>query len=210
MSGPAADVLERVAAVLGNASASMVAVVSDAIVRSGSSPAMSLSAEEVGAMRQLINGSPSYVAAVGAARRPPQDDEWVKKHGVEGFKSPADMNRDALHIGEICKAAGIKVPANCPKDPQAFVGPECPCSVLRGLKPEDWFHMPGSPSWLKLEESQRRVKPVDKKDAGFYHKLGRCRTMRAKAHELAKADSSLQHLLKPLEKFCKDCLTVRG
>ena len=112
---------------------------------------------------------------------------------MEGFKSPADMNRDPLHIGEICKAAGIKVPASCPKDPQAFVGPECPCSVLRGLKPEDWFHMPGSPSWLKAEESQRRVKPVDKK-----------------AHELAKADSSLQHLLKPLEKFCKDCLTVRG
>jgi hypothetical protein len=132
VSSPAADVLERVAAVLGNASPSMVAVVSDAIVRSGLAPALVLSADEVGAMRQLINGSPSYVAAVGAARRPPQDDEWVKKHGVEGFKSPADINRDPLHIGEICKAAGIKVPANCPKDPHALTRVKSQSQPLAG------------------------------------------------------------------------------
>ena len=49
---------------------------------------------------------------------------------------------------------------------------------------------------------------ADLKAFGYYHKLGKCKTMYQKAHELAKADPTKVPLLVPLPRECKDCITV--
>ncbi|KAL1500428.1 hypothetical protein AB1Y20_013085 [Prymnesium parvum] len=93
--------------------------------KGGKKEAAGKTAEDAAFVRRLV-------AALGGDRTA-KDRDWVEANGVPGFAPPDDPRREPLHIGKVCKALlGIKVPAKCPKDPSALVGPECCRELVDG------------------------------------------------------------------------------
>ena len=77
--------------------------------------------------------------------------------------------------------------------------------------PEDaWYWNPQSEEFKSGKPEYAKVKPLDLMTFGYMHKLGKCRTMRAKAHAKAKENPALISLLVPLPKGTKDCITIAG
>ena len=146
----------------------------------------------------------SLIAQVQGA----QGDSWVAQHGVVGFKAPADPQREILHAGRIARACGVEVSSACPKDPNAYVGFHCPCNKFRNVPEDAWFWNPASDEFKSGKPEYAKVKPFDLANFGYMHKLGKCRTLRAKAHVKAKEDPQLISLLVPLPKETKDCITT--
>jgi len=98
------------------------------------------------------------------------------------------------------------VPAKCPKDPSALVGPECPCGQIRGTGDDNWYYAPGSDEF-KSGDPKFTKRPAMGEKFGYYHKLGKCKVLRAEAHKLAKRDAAHIPLLSPLPRECGDCLS---
>ena len=73
-----------------------------------------------------------------------KSDKWVDAHGVAGFAAPGDPRREQLHIGKIAHACGVPVPAECPLDPNTFVGFHCPCNFFRKVAEEHFYWSPQS------------------------------------------------------------------
>ena len=112
--------------------------------------------------------------------------------------------------GKLCVAYGLEPSKDCPMDPHAMVGPECPCNLWRKVPAENWYFSPASDEFKSGKPECSRVKPADLKDFGYYHKLGKCKTCYAKAHEMGKADTNKLGLLVPLPKGATDCMTVEA
>ncbi|RPG35727.1 MAG: hypothetical protein CBB72_005200 [Muricauda sp. TMED12] len=146
--------------------------------------------------------------AAGGKGSSTKDSTWVAEHGVPGFPAPADSFRPAIHVGKVLAAWGQKAPDGCPKDPHALVGPTCPCNLIRQLPDDAWYYSPQSDEFKSGKPEFCRIKPADLKAFGYYHKLGKCKTIYAKAHEIAHADPTKIDILVPLAKGVKDCLTV--
>ena len=137
-----------------------------------------------------------------------KNDSWVAAHGVPGFKSPSAPDREKLHIGKLAKALGVEVPAGCPKDPNAYVGPNCLCNTWKQIPEENWYWAPESDEFKSGKPEYARVKPADVTKFGYYHKLGKCKACRQKAHELVREDPTKIQLLWPLSKDAVDCITL--
>ena len=132
-------------------------------------------------LRQLIaalHGS-NNTSTINAVRQA-YDTAWVAEHGCPKFKSPDDQTRPAIHVGKVAKARGIDVPAECPKDPRAFVGFHCPCNALRKIPAErcvwpDSNNTHDKPAGVALRSSLAPGGgPIMQ-----YHRLGRCRRLDA-------------------------------
>ena len=138
-----------------------------------------------------------------------KSDKWVDAHGVAGFAAPGDPRREQLHIGKIAHACGVPVPAECPLDPNTFVGFHCPCNFFRKVAEEHFYWSPQSDEFKSGKPEYARVMPMDKNiNTAMMHKLGKCRRMREEAHKAARADPAKINLLQPLEKGAKDCITI--
>ena len=94
--------------------------------------------------------------------------------------------------------------ADCPKNPDALVGPQCPCNHFKKLKPEQWYYSPASEEF----KTDPRRPPVGEKQFAYFHKLGKCRRMREEAHKLARGDTKYLNLLNPLERGATDCMAA--
>ena len=180
-----------------------------AILQSALSMALGFSPSETKANSSggNIDFLKSMIAQVGGGA---QGDAWVAQHGVVGFKAPNDAMREILHIGKIAQACDIEVSAACPKDPDAYVGFHCPCNKFRNVPEDAWYWNPQSEEFKSGKPEYAKVKPLDLMTFGYMHKLGKCRTMRAKAHAKAKENPALISLLVPLPKGTKDCITIAG
>ena len=137
-----------------------------------------------------------------------KNDSWVAAHGVPGFKSPSAPDREKLHIGRLAKALGVEVPAGCPKDPNSYVGPTCLCNVWKQIPEENWYWAPESDEFKSGKPEYARVKPADVVKFGYFHKLGKCKACRQRAHELVREDPTKIQLLWPLAKDAVDCITL--
>ncbi|KAL1508313.1 hypothetical protein AB1Y20_004424 [Prymnesium parvum] len=135
--------------------------------KGGKKEAAGRKAEDAAFVRRLV-------AALGGDRTA-KDRDWVEANGVPGFAAPDDPRREPLHIGKVCKALGIKVPAKCPKDPSSLVGPECPCGQIRGIGDDNWYYAPGSDEF-KSGDTQFTKRPAMGEKFGYYHKLGNAGT----------------------------------
>jgi hypothetical protein len=142
------------------------------------------------------------------------DDSWVKDNGVSGYAAPLDKSRRPLHVGRVCalaKSSGVVsdlvIPDKCPKDKDAYVGPECPCAALRGIPDDAWFWHPDSDQFKSGKPGYARVKPPDLVKSGHYHKLGNCVYIHKLAHEVARKTGD-HSILNPLPRDVKDCMTM--
>ena len=134
--------------------------------------------------------------------------DWVEKYGVPGYSAPNDGNREMLHIGNICKAIGVDIPANCPKHPRALVGPNCPCNTFRQVPHDKWYYNKGSEQYKSGKpELMVQPPPGQEKEWVQYHGLGKCKLMRRKAHEHAKATGNTS-ILEPIDRATTDCITT--
>ena len=155
----------------------------------------------------------SIIAAVSAwgDKNKEKDRQWVEAHGVAGMPAPRDPSRKVLHIGKICRALGWPVPADCPKDPHAMVGFECPCNYKRKLSKEQFFNHPESDAFKNGTAEDRRVRPADMTEWCNRHKLGKCSVIHEELHRLARASgANIQKFLPlftELPTGCRDCLT---
>lgn len=149
----------------------------------------------------------NLVAAVQKSRQE-ADAQWVKDHGVAGYSPPHAKDRDPLHVGRVCQAAGIPIPAGCPKDPKSMVGKECPCAAKRGIADSMWFWHAMSNEFKSGKPGADRVPPTDGTKFGYYHGLGKCPYIREIAHVTARADPTKVSLLEPLPRGSTDCITV--
>jgi hypothetical protein len=138
----------------------------------------------------------------------PSATDWVEKHGVPGYAAPNDGNREMLHIGNICKAIGVEIPANCPKHPRSLVGPNCPCNAFRQVPAEKWYYNKGSEQYKSGKpELMVQPPPGHEKEWVQYHGLGKCKLLRRKAHEYAKATGDAS-VLEPIDRATTDCITT--
>ena len=83
------------------------------------------------------------------------------------------------------------------------MGFHCPCNKFRNVPEDAWYWNPQSEEFKSGKPEYAKVKPLDLMTFGYMHKLGKCRTMRSKAHVKAKEDPSAICLLVPLPKGTK-------